>query len=393
MRAAGTDPVNGLVADRACREVSPLEALALMAEGVPLLDLREPAERAAAMAAGALAVIADDLPHWLRQQSPPRALLICARGVRSRHALERLQAPGRELYSVRGGMAAWLAAGLPLAGGPLDADARQRYARQLALPQVGTAGQARLAQACVALVGVGGLGAPAALYLAAAGVGRITLIDPDRVERSNLQRQVLYADAETGLAKVEAAAQRLTALNPRVRVQAHAQRLDAGNAARLLAGHDLVLDGADNFPARYALAAASIDLGLPMIYAAVERFGGHLSVFDPRRADSPCYRCLFPEPPVPDEVPTCAEAGVLGVTPGVLGMLQAAEALKLLLGIGELLVGRLLQVDVLGGRVREAALPRDPECPGCGPRRRPADTQPRQPACSAGGSTAAADDR
>jgi len=248
----------------------------------------------------------------------------------------------------------------------LDADAGERYARQLRLPQVGEAGQAKLAAASIVLLGAGGLGSPAALYLAAAGVGRLTLIDDDRVERSNLHRQVIHADARVGMAKTESARIALAALNPRVRFEARTERLRADNVERLLEGHDLVIDGADNFPARYLLAAATRRLAMPMVYGAVERFAGQVSVFDPRRADSPCYRCLFPAPPDAADAPNCSEAGVLGVLPGIVGLLQATEALKLILGLGESLTGRLLAFDALAMRFHETRLPRDPACPGCG---------------------------
>ena len=354
--------------DRDPIEVTPLQAEALHAAGIPLLDIRTPGERAGGMPRGALAVAAAELDAWLaRTAAPQGVLLICASGQRSLRAAAGLRACGIAARSVAGGLAAWIAAALPLAQTDPDIDVR-RYARQLCLPEVGPAGQARLRQARVALVGAGGLGAPTALYLAAAGVGRITLIDNDVIERSNLQRQVLYSDTEVGQRKVDAAARRLQALNPDVAVEVCATRLDAENAAALLAGHDVLVDGADNFPARYALSAASLLLCLPMVYGAVERFAGQVSVFDPRRADSPCYRCLFPYPPAPGEVPSCAEAGVLGVVPGMAGLLQASEVLKLLLGIGKPLVGRLLLFDALEMRWRESTLPRDTQCPGCGPR-------------------------
>jgi molybdopterin/thiamine biosynthesis adenylyltransferase len=223
-----------------------------------------------------------------------------------------------------------------------------------------------LGQAKVVLLGAGGLAAPAALYLAAAGVGQVTLIDDDVVERSNLHRQIIHADARVGMAKTESARIALQALNPRIRIVTHNERLQAGNVERLLADHDVLIDGADNFSARYLLAAASLRLKLPMVYAAVERFSGQLSVFDPRRYDSPCYRCLFPQPPRAADAPNCSEAGVLGVLPGILGLLQATEALKLILRIGDPMVGRLLCLDALDMRFSELQLQRDPTCPGCG---------------------------
>ena len=346
-------------------EVDPRQAFALASAGRPLLDVRSAAERMGGMARGALAV--DDPSDWAARTLPADGmLLLCALGQRSFRIASALRERGIAAQSVAGGMAAWVGLGLPLADEVQVGGGLARYARQICLPEVGAAGQARLARARVVLVGVGGLGAPAALYLAAAGVGRITLIDDDVVDRSNLQRQVLYSDSEVGLRKVDVATRRLRALNPGIDVIAIPQKLDAHNAPGLLAGHDVLVDGADNFPARFAVSDASRRLAIPMVYGAVERFSGQVAVFDPRHVDSPCYRCLFPEPPAPGEVPSCAEAGVLGVVPGMIGMLQACETLKLLLGIGAPLVGRLLLVDALAMHWRELVLARDVECPGCG---------------------------
>jgi len=351
-------------------EISPAEALARQAQGGLLIDVREDGERASGTPMGAVGLSRGFLELRIEQVEADRQrtiLVLCGSGQRSLLASEALQRMGySQVASVSGGFQRWKAEGLPIALGALDGDAAERYARQLQLPQVGEAGQAKLSSARVALLGAGGLGAPAALYLAAAGVGQLTLIDDDRVERSNLHRQVIHADARVGMHKTESARIALAALNPRVQVDIRNERLQADNVERLLGGHDLVIDGADNFPARYLVAAASQRLKLPMIYGAVERFTGQASVFDPRRADSPCYRCLFPEPPSAAEAPNCSEAGVLGVLPGIVGLLQATEALKLILGIGEPLVGRLLAFDALAMRFRETRLPRDPGCPGCG---------------------------
>jgi molybdopterin/thiamine biosynthesis adenylyltransferase/rhodanese-related sulfurtransferase len=351
-------------------EMSPAQALAKQACGSLLIDVREDAERSAGTPVGALGLSRGFLELRIEQLEADRdrpIMVLCGSGQRSLLAAEALQRLGyRQLSSVGGGFNRWKAEGLPIAASQLDADASERYARQLRLPQVGEAGQARLAAAKVVVLGAGGLGAPAVLYLAAAGVGQLTLIDDDRVERSNLHRQVIHADARVGMAKTESARIALLALNPRIRVEVCNERLQAGNVERLLAGHDLLIDGADNFPARYLLAAASQQLKLPMVYGAVERFHGQLSVFDPRRDDSPCYRCLFPEPPAAADAPNCSEAGVLGVLPGIVGLLQATEALKLILDLGEPLVGRLLGFDALGMHFRETRLPRDPDCPGCG---------------------------
>ncbi len=345
------------------------EARRRQLDGALLIDVREDDERALGLPDGAVGMPGERLLREIAALASPdrELLLICAAGQRSLRAAQALRTRGyRRVASVAGGFGRWLAAGLPVQAGMLDADAQDRYARQLRLPQVGAAGQARLSESRVALIGAGGLGSPAALYLAAAGVGTLTLIDDDRVERSNLHRQVLHADARVGLLKVESARMTLAALNPAIQVMTHAVRVQAGNVEALLGGHDVVIDGADNFPTRYLLAAASVRLRLPLVYGAVERFSGQVSVFDPRRADSPCYRCLFPEPPAAADAPDCAEAGVLGVLPGVIGLLQATEALKLLLGVGTPLVGRLLLFDALAMRFRELLLPRDAACPGCG---------------------------
>ncbi len=351
-------------------ELSPVEALARQGRGALLVDVREDAERASGTPAGALGLSRGFLELRIEQSEPDRdreILVLCGSGQRSLLAAEALQRMGyRHVSSVAGGMGAWKAAGLPVSAGILDTDAAERYARQMLLPQVGETGQAKLAAARVAVIGAGGLGSPALLYLAAAGVGHITLIDDDRVERSNLHRQVIHADARAGLGKAESARMTLAALNPRVRVTPVPERLCAENVETLLREHDIVIDGADNFATRYLLAAATRRLGMPVVYAAIERFTGQASVFDPRRDDSPCYRCLFPEPPSAADAPNCSEAGVLGVLPGLVGLVQATEALKLLLGIGEPLVGRLLTYDALGMRFRELTLRRDSHCPGCG---------------------------
>ncbi len=242
----------------------------------------------------------------------------------------------------------------------------RRYSRHLLLPEVGVAGQARLRRSKVLLVGAGGLGSPAALYLAAAGVGEIGLVDFDVVDASNLQRQVLYGTRDVGRPKLEAAKDRLEDLNPDVRVRTYPEKLESGNALEILRPYDVVVDGTDNFPTRYLVNDAAFFLGKPNVYGSVYRFEGQVSVFDARRG--PCYRCLYPEPPPPGLVPSCAEGGVLGVLPGVIGLLQSIETLKLLLGTGESLVGRLLLFDALGLGFRELHLAKNPDCALCGPR-------------------------
>jgi sulfur-carrier protein adenylyltransferase/sulfurtransferase len=239
-----------------------------------------------------------------------------------------------------------------------------RYSRHLILPEVGEAGQVRLRQGSVLLLGAGGLGSPMALYLAAAGVGRIGLVDFDRVEASNLQRQVLYKTSDVGRPKLEAARDRLAEANPHIEVTLHQERLTAVNALTILRDYDVIADGTDNFAARYLVSDACVLLGKPNVYGSVFRFEGQASVFDARVG--PCYRCLFPEPPPPGTVPSCAEGGILGILPGVIGLIQATEAVKLLLGAGGSLIGRLLLYDAWKMEFRELRLARNPDCPACG---------------------------
>jgi len=251
---------------------------------------------------------------------------------------------------------------VPPAG--LSSDELRRYARHLTLPQVGLEGQSRLKAARVLLVGVGGLGSPAALYLAAAGVGSLGLVDHDAVDLSNLQRQVLHGTSDVGRSKLDSARDRLADINPLVRLTTHDVRLTSANAMSILADYDVIVDGSDNFATRYLVNDACALLGKPDVYGSIYRFEGQVSVFDVTRG--PCYRCLYRDPPPPELVPSCEQAGVLGVLPGIVGALQAAEAIKLVLGSGESLVGRLLLVDALGMRFREMTLARDPDCPVCG---------------------------
>jgi len=246
----------------------------------------------------------------------------------------------------------------------LSAEDLQRYARHLILPEVGVEGQRRLRAARVLVVGAGGLGSPAALYLAAAGVGVLGLVDSDLVEYSNLQRQILHGTAAVGTSKLASAARRLRDVNPGVELALHETRLTSANALEILRGYDVVLDGSDNFPTRYLVNDACALLGKPDVYGSIFRFDGQASVFWAARG--PCYRCLYREPPPPELVPSCAEGGVLGVLPGIVGSLQALEAIKLILGVGETLVGRLLLIDALKLRFRELTLEKDPGCPVCG---------------------------
>jgi molybdopterin/thiamine biosynthesis adenylyltransferase/rhodanese-related sulfurtransferase len=246
----------------------------------------------------------------------------------------------------------------------LSTDEIQRYARHLILPDVGLDGQQRLKSARVLVVGAGGLGSPVALYLAAAGVGTLGLVDFDDVDVSNLQRQILHGTNDIGRSKLESARARLHDVNPHVRVETHDTRLTSANALDIIGGYDIVVDGTDNFATRYLTNDACVLLGKPNVYGSIFRFEGQASVFGVK--DGPCYRCLFPEPPPPGSVPSCAEGGVLGVLPGIVGTIQATETIKLILGIGETLAGRLLLIDALSMQFRAMTLRKDPACPACG---------------------------
>jgi molybdopterin/thiamine biosynthesis adenylyltransferase/rhodanese-related sulfurtransferase len=361
----------------AVSEISPREAHARQVHGAVLIDVREDHERALGMAQHAhgiaKAALESDPDAYLADHDA-EILLICQGGARSLQAASTLAALGyRNVASVAGGTSRWLAEGLPMgeADVGIDHDFHDRYSRHLKLPEVGLAGQQALEAARVLLVGAGGLGSPAAFYLAAAGVGTLRLADDDLVDRSNLQRQILHTEARIGSAKVASAAATLSALNPRTTIEAVAERITSGNVERLLDGVDVIIDGADNFPARYLLNDACVKLAKPLVYGAVHRFEGQASVFDAgrQRGIAPCYRCLFPEPPPPESAPNCAEAGVLGVLPGVIGLLQATEAIKLILDLGTPLAGRLLHFDALAMRFRETRLQADPDCAVCAPGR------------------------
>jgi molybdopterin/thiamine biosynthesis adenylyltransferase len=351
--------------------LSPAEALHRVRDGAILIDVRESHERATGFAEGALGIARAELEADPQATLPDReavVLLICQSGARSLKAAQALLDAGyRHIASVEGGTTRWIAEGLPIVRPDVDVDFYDRYSRHLRLPQVGEEGQRRLQGARVAMVGAGGLGSPAGFYLAAAGVGTLVLADDDVVDRSNLQRQILHTDARIGTPKVESARIALSALNPHVAIEAFPERITSDNVERLIASADVVIDGADNFPVRYLLNDACVKLGKPLVYGAVHRFEGQVSVFDAgrQRGQAPCYRCLFPEPPPAEAAPNCAEAGVLGVLPGVIGLLQATEAIKLILGIGDPLTGRLLNFDALGLRFRETRLRADPDCPVC----------------------------
>jgi molybdopterin/thiamine biosynthesis adenylyltransferase/rhodanese-related sulfurtransferase len=356
-------------------ETLPQQAQALQSAETPLLDIRSEQERMVGTARYAVACSNEEILSRARSRAANRLVggyIICAGGVRSRTLVGQLRQEGFDgFFSVAGGFKAWREANLP-ADYPsgMDAASSERYARHLVMPQVGPDGQKKLLGSRVLLVGMGGLSSPAALYLAAAGVGSLGLVDDDRVERSNLQRQILHSDDSVGQLKVRSARKRIKALNPAIETELFQTRVDESNARDLLANWHIIMDGSDNFPTRYALNDACLQLGLPLIYGAVMRFQGQVSVFWPGQdaGQEPCYRCLFPKAPSEAEAPNCAVAGVLGVMPGIIGTLQACEALKLILGIGQPLIGRLLMIDALNMEFREARIRRDPSCPVCSSR-------------------------
>jgi molybdopterin/thiamine biosynthesis adenylyltransferase len=292
--------------------------------------------------------------------------LYCASGTRSVLAARSLTELGyTNVRSLAGGFTGWKRAGLPWEQPiSLRPDQEIRYSRHTLLPEVGIAGQLKLLGAKVLCIGAGGLGSPSSMYLAAAGIGTIGVVDDDVVDASNLQRQILHGTDRVGIAKVESAETTLRALNPDVRVDKHRTRITSDNALALIAPYDVIVDGADNFATRYLVNDAALRLGKPVIHASIFRFEGQITVFP--AAGSPCYRCLFPRPPPAEDAPSCAEAGVLGVLPGIMGVLQATEAIKLVLGLGETLAGRLVIYDAIKTRFRELKLRRDPSCPTCG---------------------------
>ncbi len=339
------------------------------AEPPVLIDVREQDEYEQGSIPGAVHIPRGFLESRVENVAIDRTtpiILSCQSGARSAFAAKSLQDLGYEnVRSLAGGFSGWKQNGYTWETPQvLDAARRRRYSRHLLIPEVGEAGQLRLLQSKVLMIGAGGLGSPAALYLAAAGVGTIGIIDEDTVDDSNLQRQILHSTDRIGMLKTESAKQTLNALNPDVDVVEYRERLTSENIDRILAGYDVVVDGTDNFPTRDLLNDASLVHRVPVVHASIFRFEGQLTVFQPY--EGPCYRCLFPEPPPVELAPSCAEGGVLGVLPGIMGTLQGMEALKLLLGIGDTLAGRLLLVDALGATFDEVTLRRDPACPVCG---------------------------
>ena len=352
-------------------EVDPAAARAELESGdVVLLDTRELNEWNESHLEGATLVPPAEVIERADEVAPDpsaRVLIYCASGNRSARAADALKSElgYSNVANIAGGIKAWEAAGLPvIAAEGLTPEQRMRYSRHTLLPEVGVEGQAKLLDAKVLLLGAGGLGSPAALYLAAAGVGTLGIVDDDLVDESNLQRQVIHDTTRVGAPKTESARQAIEALNPDVKVVEHRTRLGPENVIELLEPYDVIVDGADNFPTRYLLNDASVRLRKPVVSASILAFDGQVSTFVPY--EGPCYRCLYPVPPPPELAPSCGAAGVLGVMAGVMGLLQANEVIKLAAGIGEPLVGRLLLYDSLGTRFTELKVKRDPQCPICG---------------------------
>jgi molybdopterin/thiamine biosynthesis adenylyltransferase/rhodanese-related sulfurtransferase len=360
--------------ERARREVRELsvEALAVgLASPSPprLIDLREADETLNGVIPGATLIPRGLLELRIEATVPDRdtpIVLYCAAGTRSVLAAVTLKALGyTDVASLTGGYTRHVQLGHPVEHRRrLTADQEARYARHITLPEVGLEGQLKLLDAKVLCVGAGGLGSPTALYLAAAGVGTIGIVDADQVDRTNLQRQILHAEDRVGMAKVDSAAKTLRGLNGDVTVNRHGMRLTSQNALDLISRYDLVIDGSDNFPTRYLINDACVLLNKPNVHGSIYRFEGQATVFRP--GHGPCYRCLFPEPPPPELSPNCQDAGVFGVLPGIIGVIQAIEAVKLILGKGDSLSGRLLTFDALAMTFGELGVPRDPECPMCG---------------------------
>lgn len=337
---------------------------------ITLLDVREKEEYREGHLAGAVAIPRGFLELRVEEVIPDTTTPIvayCGSGARSLLAGKLLKEMGyRDVVSMAGGFSAWKAAGHPwVQDRQFTAEQLTRYSRHFLLPEVGEAGQAKLLDARVLLVGAGGLGSPAAYYLAAAGVGTLGIVDHDVVDLSNLQRQILHANDRIGMPKVESARQTLTALNPDVTVVGHRERLSSENIMRLIADYDIIVDGCDNFPTRYLINDACVMAGKPNVHGSIFQFEGQATVFYPGKG--PCYRCLFPEPPPPGAAPSCQEAGVLGVLPGLVGCVQALEAIKLILDAGRPLIGRMVYFDTLSMEPRIHKLRRDPHCPVCGP--------------------------
>jgi sulfur-carrier protein adenylyltransferase/sulfurtransferase len=347
-------------------------------EKITLVDVREKEEYRTGYIPGAISIPRGFLEMQVEQKltdKNAKIITICAGGVRSALAAATLAELGYcDVETANPGMVRWKDLRYPMEQpAQLTDSQRERYSRHILLPEVGEQGQAKLLQSRVLLLGAGGLGSPAALYLAAAGVGTLGIVDADIVDASNLQRQILHATSRVGMPKVDSAAKAIADLNPDVKVVAYEERMTSSNVERLFRDYDVIVDGTDNFPTRYLVNDASVFLGKPVVHGSIFRFDGQVTTFIPEKAakrlgieQSPCYRCLYPEPPPPHLAPSCQEAGVLGILCGIIGTLQATEAIKLLLGKGTTLGGRLVTYDSLKMKFRELRLRRDPHCPACG---------------------------
>ena len=349
-------------------ELTPEEVRARLRNGTRIIDVREADEFRQGHLPGASFIPRGFLELRIEDAVPDRdqeVVLYCAGGSRSLFAAHNLMELGyRNVRSMSGGFNKWKEKAFEvMVPESLSDDQRRRYERHLIIPEIGEKGQQKLLKSKVLLIGAGGLGCPAALYLAAAGVGTLGIVDNDRVDESNLQRQVLHPTASVGRLKVDSAKETLLALNPGIKIQTHAERISASNAAEILKDYDLVIDGTDNFVTRYLMNDACVLLKKPNVYGSVFRFEGQVSLFVP--GEGPCYRCLYPEPTPSELAPSCAEAGVLGILPGIIGLLQATEAIKWIVGIGNPLIGKLLWYDALQSTVRTFKLRKNPNCPVC----------------------------
>jgi sulfur-carrier protein adenylyltransferase/sulfurtransferase len=350
-------------------EVDPSEVKELLQEGAVIIDVRETDELSSGLLPGAKHVPRSYLETRIEGIVSDRSahiILYCASGNRSAYGARTLeQDMGYEhVESMKGGITLWKDRGYEVdVPRTLTAEQRDRYSRHLLIPEIGTDGQQKLLDAKVLLLGAGGLGSPTALYLAAAGVGTLGIVDDDEVDPSNLQRPVIHSTQRIGIPKVDSAEESIHALNPDVNVVKYPVRLDASNIMDIIAGYDVIVDGVDNFPTRYLLNDATVRLKIPVVSASILGFDGQLSVFKPY--DGPCYRCLFREPPPAELAPSCGANGVLGVLPGTMGLLQATEVVKLILGIGDPAIGRLLLYDALAATLSEVKVHRDPDCPIC----------------------------
>ncbi len=351
------------------QEIDPSDVKPLLGNGVAIIDVRENEELSSGKLPGAKAIPRGFLESRIEATVPDHAqkiILYCASGARSALAANTLvrDLGYEDVVSMKGGITLWKDRGydveVPFQFTP---EQRERYSRHFLLPEVGEDGQKKLLEAKVLLLGAGGLGAPTALYLAAAGVGTIGLVDDDVVDLSNLQRQVIHKTSTVGVLKVDSAEAAINDLNPNVNVVKHTVRLDASNIMEVIEGYDIIVDGVDNFPTRYLLNDATVRLRIPVVSASILGFDGQLSVFAPY--EGPCYRCLYPVPPPAELAPSCGANGVLGVLPGTMGLLQATEVIKLVIGVGTPLIGRLLMYDALVATTTELKVRRDPECPIC----------------------------